>query len=362
MEFHLYPRTVTDNTLVMDLTSKVNRPIFSTRLHGGFHRASFTLNASLGEAWQWATKYYNYRLRITDNQHLLWEGRIEEPELDILGKKVGIQAYGYYANLSDVPYATAYNDHFDVILKAVLTAACAQINSDQSNIAATDITIDSAAAAGYLDTYPQQLVEMLSKFSDSTMGKWYFAIWEDRKPWLFKKSAAALDWVTSIADFKALRLTHRLADLWNSAYAVYDAGGLTRTATINDTDSQSKYDLTRRYVVPNLGTVIAAAAEAQRDAIVENSKDIYPRLSQIVLGDRVFTTGGKAYSSSWIRAGQVLRIQDLVPASGDAGSVALDGLRTFYIVETEYDVDRREMRIVPDTEISSLDSLLARKV
>jgi len=321
----------------------------------------------LPEAWEWITKKIFCRLVITDKYKTVWEGRLED--VGLTEGSVSVTAYGYYANLSDIPYTTAYNDNFDVVIKAVLTANCAQISSDQSNIDATGgPAITSAAASSYLDIYPKQIVEKLANFSDTTYNsKWYFAIWEDRVPYLKRVNVSTVNYKVGLGDFSRFLLKHRGADLWNSCYAVYDDGGIARTATVNDVPSQEKYgdgttSLIRRKVIPSLGAVAQAAAQSARDGWLKAHKDVWPKLENMVLGQTVYDTSGFPVSSSWVRAGEVIRIQDLVPASTDLDAVERDALRTYYIVETEYDMDRAELRIVPDTEGTLLTSILARKI
>lgn len=349
--------------MIEEITHKVQGLKFSTKLHGGFYICSFRLKADLPEAWEYISDKIFYRLVITDKNKVLWEGRLED--LGVSEGAVSVTAYGYYANLGDVPYHTAYNDNFDVVIKAILTANCSQISSDQSNIDATGgPAIDSSAGDEYLDIYPKDIVEKLSDFSDTTYhGRWYFAIWEDRVPYLKRRSISSIDWKINLRDFARFLLKHRGADLWNSCYAVYDVGGtLTRTADADDATSQSKYGLTRQKVISQLGTVAATAAQSARDGWLEEYKDIWPRLEDMILGPKVYDANGIAYPSSWVRAGEVIRIQDLVPASTDLGSVQRDALRTFYLIETEYDMDRAQLRIVPDTEKMALDAILAKRL
>jgi len=361
IETKLYQRDPTDDTLDSELTEKVEGMKFSTKLHGGFNKCSFRLKADLPEAWEWINKRILYHLKVTDKTKTLWEGRIEDISLSM--GAVVVTAYGYYANLSDVPYYTAYNTTADAIIKAMLTTHCLQIDSDQSNIDAVDITIDSAASSSYADIYPKDIVEKILPFSDSTHGTWYFAIWEDRIPYLSKRAISSTDWLVTLRDFKHFTLTHKASEIYNSCYAIYEVGGtLTRTADGDDSDSQAKYNLKRQKVISNLGEVAAASAQAYRDAWVEDHKDIWPKQTNMVLGDKVYNSKGIEYSSSWVRAGEVIRIRDLVPASVDAGSVERDALRTFYIIETEYNVDQAELRFIPDTESISLQAILARKL
>ncbi len=360
MDIKLYDRNLTTPNLIDNLTDKVQGLTFSTRLPGGYHICSFNLKADLPKAWEWVTRNMFYRIVISDVKKTLFEGRIEEPEAT--EGIAGATAYGYYANLTDVPYRTAYNAFASVVIKAALTAACVQISADQSKIDATDIAITSVADASYLDIYPLQLFEKLLDFSDSTAGKWDFAIWEDRVPYLTKRSVSSVDWLVNLGDLAQFKLKHRGGDLWNSAYAVYDAAGLVRTADADDADSQAKYELTRQYVVPDLGTVAAAAAQGSRDGWLEDHKQIWPKLETIVLGGTVYDSNGVPFPSSWVRAGEVIRIRDLVPASGDLDAVTRDSLRTFFITETNYNVDTRQNSISVDTESSGLDAILARNL
>lgn len=360
MELKLYNRDLASTVLVEDLTTKVQNIRLTTRLHGGYGICSFSIQADLSIAWQWLADRMFYRLVVTDVTKTLFEGRLED--ITIGAGSLNVTAYGYYNNLKDIPYATAYNAVASVVIKAALTANCSQISADQSNIDATDVTITSAAADSYLDIYPNELVEKLLDFSDTSQNRYYFAIWEDRIPYLKARSVSSIDWNVTLKDLTRFSLTHRGSNLWNAAYAVYLAAGVvTRTADADDATSQARY-FERKKVVPNLGTVAAAAAQAQRDSVVAEYKDIYPSMENITLGDLVYDNNGKPYPSSWVRAGQVLRIRDLVPASSNAGSVARDTLRTFYIVETEYNTKTRTNRITVDTEKSDLISQIARRL
>lgn len=364
MEVKLYDDNLASPTFVDDLTFRHQNLRFSTKLNGGFSICSMQLKADLPEAWEWIADKGFYRLVITDKTKTLWEGRIQEPWFTT--GEVGFTAYGYWASMRDQPYATAYNDVASTVIKAVLTAACPSISSDQTNIATTDITITSAADESYLDITAQDLVIKLLEFSDSNAYKWYFAIWEDRIPYLFARNLSAIDWYVSIraGDLVDYKPRYNYADWYSRCYAVYEsAGAIARTSTSSDTTVETRYGgLTRTYAVPNLGAVAQATAEASRAAFLANKKYVRPTMDSFVLGDKVYDSNGISYPSSWVRAGEVIRIRDLVPATSDLDSITQDSLRTFYITETEYDADRMQNRLTVDTEKQSLDAILARKL
>jgi len=363
MEVHLYNRNLTTPVFIEDITSKVEGGQFSTRLNGGFHIFSWRHKADLPEAWDWLIERLFYRVIITDQGHTLWEGRIEDVELTI--GYVRVTAYGYYVSLTDEIETTAYNTTADAVIKTMLTDHCPQIASDQTHIEATDTTITSAASADYLDKTPQEIVEMLLPFGDSGLNSFYFAIWEDRIPYLTEKAITTITWQTSLADMVMFSLTHIGGDIANRTYTLYDG---VRTAVANDLASQKKYgDGTTPLVrmqkskKKDVGAVAAAAAQSYRDAELSIYKTIRPRLSDIAIGDRILDTKGVVKPSAWVRAGDVIRVVDLVPTSEDVDTVVLDAKRTFFIRETEYDMDTHRLKIVPDSSISTLDALLSQQ-
>ena len=106
-----------------------------------------------------------------------------------------------------------------------------------------------------------------------------------------------------------------------------------------------------------LDTTGATAAQSVRDEWLEEHKEIWPSLSNMVVGNTIRDTNNRIYPSSWVRAGDTLQVRDLIPESVDAGR---DALRTFYIVETKYDVGKGTLAITPDTESSSLEAIIAQ--
>ncbi len=364
LQIFLYNRNLATPTLDQTLTDRVENLSFSTKLHGGFAIASFSVKMTIFEAWEWITTKQFYRLLIKDAVKTVWEGRLQD--IDIAAWGINVTAYGYWASMRDQPEITAYNSTANVVIAAALTAHAPQINADQSHIDVPDVVIDSAADESYEDITIQDLVNKLLEFGDTLGNEWYFAIWEDRIPWMFAKDTTVIDWTVRLADLADFRLKHMASELWNSVYALYTAAGvLTRTATVNDTDSQGKYgdgtnDLIRRYAIPNLGEIAAASANAARSVWLAKYKEIMPSMPVFVLGDKVYDANSVAFPSSWVRAGDVIRITDLVPASVNLDSVVIDGLSTFYILETKYEAGRLENSLVVDIGSKSITAILAK--
>ena len=69
----------------------------------------------------------------------------------------------------------------------------------------------------------------------------------------------------------------------------------------------------------------------------------------------------RAEAPLWrVRAGDVIRFDDLVPAAVDLDRVTLDGLRTFHVVETEYRQRDNTLRVRPDASSRTLPRILQR--
>ncbi len=333
---------------------------FSTRLPGGFYRCSFDLRMDLLKAWEWVIGKDFYRVLITDGAQTLWEGRIEDKELT--PGRVSITAYGYYANLGDIPYEIAYNDLWSTVLGTVITARALQISTQ--HFTASDRTANSAAGVDWQDLTPMEMIEKFLPLSSSDNAQWDFAVWENRHAWLTKRNPTALNYTCRLADFRTFRLKYTGKDLTTAVYARYQAGGaLTRTAWAENVTSQAKYGLNRGYAIPDMGTVAAQEAQTARDAWLAKHQELWPAFSSSpVLGKWIQDTKGIRTPSSWVRAGKVIRILDLVPASGLLSSVSLNRQQTFYVVETEYDCATEQLTLTFDRDAKTLAALLAKRI
>lgn len=359
IDVKLYDGNLSSPTLDLDLTGRVQKLRFSTRIPGGFFMASFDLRVDLPGGWEWLRDKIFYRLLISDVNDVLFEGRLEDP---VLSKgAVGATFFGYYGNLSDLVWNGSFSANADATIKSILTSHCVQINSDQTNIAATNISISSQD--GDQDIYPMKIFERLLNFSDSTKGIWDLAIWDDRIPYLIKRDASTVTWNVRLADLDKYRIKYTGNEIRNQVYTVYQSGGnKTRTADADDSASQTKYGFVRSHAIPDLDAVSATAAQGQRDGYLEAHKDAWPQLDNITIGPWVFNSNQRKTPSYKVRAGDVIRVQDLIPQTGDLDTITQDALRTFFIVETEYSVDSGTLRLTLDRASDNLDAVLARSL
>ena len=373
LQVRLYDNNLSTPTLIEDLTDRVSNLRISTSLNGGFQFCSFRISSSIGEAWNYLSRegkrgYHFYRLVVNEEQRVIWEGRVSEIQLLIEAQYQGleIKAFGYWSSMRDQFYTdndgtdwTSGSGHqIDDIIKEVLTDECPDINSDQSNIAAG--SRDLAGIDFSTKAYPQDIVNDLTKNSDDDNSVWFFAIWENRIPYLFKRAVTQVDhyvWLESLDD---LRLTQSATELRN---AILPFVGSTEGTTQTNTTSLALYPRREFKVSLKTGTNANRQGDAATTAAEERG---FPRQQQS------FTVSGRIYNAVagdagarleeiplWrVRAGDVIRIQDLVPAT--AATPSLDDVRTFYIMETEYDADTNTLTVQPDRRRRSLPSIIAK--
>lgn len=361
LQVHLFDNDLSSPTFHTNLTDRVQGLKFLTLLPGGYGQCRFTLSASPAEAWDWHTERPFYRLTVEDGTKTVFEGRLEDTELDLKRGTTKLMFYGYFANLTDVAWRTTKNQVWSDTIKDVLTDNCLQISSDQSNIVATDTIVNLSSDEHYINNYPIHLFNHLINFGDSSANTYDFAIWEDRIPFLTVRSVTSIDWLVNIADFRTFRIRRKLRSMWNSGYAVYGAAD-SATATVTDPDSIARFNLTRHHVTKSVGKASQQAAEDARDTWLAEHKDLYSEASNVTLGHTAMDTGGIPFPSSWVRAGDVIRVRDLVPPSSALDSITRDQERTFFILETLYDATMRTNRLTLDRPSRTLAALLGESV
>ncbi len=360
IQVHLFDNDLSSPSFITNLTDRVQGLRYSTKIPGGYGECRFRLATTAAEAWVWHTERRLYRLTIEDGTKCVFEGRLEDDIIDLVSGVTTLTFYGYYSNLTDVATQTTFNQLWTTTLTDILTANCLQISSDQSNITATDITVKLEAGEHTVNNYPIHVFNHLIAFGDTSDNHYDFAIWEDRIPFLRIRSVTSVDWFVEIKDFKRFALERHLRDMWNSAYAIYGAAD-TQTGTSTDADSIARFNLTRHFAVQTVGAGAAmAAAEAARDTWLAEHKDLFSETHRTMLGPTVTDSNGILFSSSWVRAGDVIRVRDLVPPSSALDSVSRDQERTYFIIETTYDATERTNTLILDNLPRGLMSLIVR--
>ena len=362
-------------TLLDEWTDKWSDLVFSTQLHGGFGRCKITVPMPLDRIWLYLNRENSpgrhfAHLEILEDQTIVWEGRLMVLGFDPSGVNLALsaEASGYWGSTRDQLYDpadagntdwTSGSSHFaDEIIKEMLDDECPDISTDQANIDAPGLELAGIALPAR--DYPMNIITSKIPMTSDGTDQWFFAVWENRKPYFKKRVSTTLHWTTFTSELGAgSQLQQDAYSLRNNILPVKDGAEGTAAA---DAERRSTVPVRDLAVTIQKGVPTAAMNE-ERDRALAEKKD--PEQSQrFVITGRVWSTkdeGAFTGKPLWnVRAGDVVRINDLVPNS--VAAPAFDALRTFFIVETSYDGVSNRLTIVPDRPVTDFTALVTRSI
>ena len=357
------------------LLSQVDNLTHTTRIPGGFWTLSFRTPMTDQKYWDWRINRILYRVVLEGQAtQTLWEGRLEDISGPINSPTLTFR--GYWSNFEDAvdnnkTYSKSFNATADTILKSMLDngfhADTVQVDvTDQTNIAAMGPTIDQ--------TYPidWSLWRCLTDtaygvltYAATTATPWApvnFAVWENRISHLTARAPTTVTWNAYLhgqGGVKSAPLRTTWKRLSNAISVLYNVSGSESQGAVSSNAASISKLIRREQVIPNVGESGATPAGARADAELARKQDIQQELDTLVI-TRVWDANGAEQSICMVRAGDVIRIPDLIPTSVGLGSVALDALRTFVIEEATCNHSRGELVIRPDRSSRSLAALLSR--
>ena len=365
--------------LAADLSQRWTRATISSGQHGGFKEARLSIPMSLPEAWTWlnregAVGRHFYHITITESGRTVWEGRIHDVELqaDESFQGIHLTAAGYWAAMRDRTYSASDSGNTDwaaggphnvgKIIRELITKSAPDINGT------ADVTLNERDIAGIVLTargYPQDIIlDRLAPLSDSGTGVWYYAVWEDRKPSWTARSLTQVDWYVWAADLGRLSISQQGKHLRNRILPVV---GTAEGTWASDGEGTANWPIRELSIALPAGLPTTAANDARDMALASRRRPKQDQAFTItgnVYSPRILGTAaagtliGPSQPKWWVRAGDVIRVQDLVPASAATGT--FDDLRTFFIIESVYDAGADILSIQPDRPQGRIDVLLPR--
>jgi len=258
-----------------------------------------------------------------------------------------------YSGTTTIQGHVVYADEIVKDLVSHVTAVNpGQLSADTSLIQSPGVDLLDES---YEDMLPADIATKLAALGDNQTPprRWEVGVWEDRRLHFRPKGSDGRTWFVEVDEAE---IESTLETLYNSAYGQYqDANNRTlRTAVADDDDSQARYGIVRRQVVP-VSTTSATQAGIQRDAALEDGRVIKPRSA--VAFEYLTDRAGAIYPKWLLRAGDTLVLANL-PA---AASEEIDRARTFLVAERSFDAITGEVQPVPEEPLASLDFLVARK-
>ena len=356
------------SVLLDDLSGEVTSLTWTTGLHGGFKQLKATVPMALSRIWLYLDREgfqgrHFKHVVVKERNETRWEGRLVKAGIQwsLGSQQLEITALGYWNSMKDQrvttrDYTGGSAATTDTIIKAMLTANCPDISSTQTNI---NTAAGSRVLTLPVDKYAQDhIIDTLAPLGDTSQNVYYFAIWEDRIPYYAVRNTT-LTWETSISEIQSGTLMQDALNLRNEADA-FD--GSTRSASAADSDSQAFYP-DRDAVVPVAAGVVSTAATDARTRFI-NERKAPLQSSQFTIAGEVIRQkefGMPSSTKSAVRAGDVIRINDLVPVTTTtAESGTSDNLRIFHILETEYNAITDRLSIVPNRAPNTLRTIIPR--
>jgi len=360
--------------LLDDFTDDFTSLRFSTALHGGFSRCQFEVPMGIERIWLYLEREnlpgrHFAHVEVLEELNVVWEGRIMVVGLDPSGARLALraEAAGYWNSCRDQLYDAADAGNTDwtsgthtvkAIIAEMLTNECPDISTDQDNIG------DPGLNVGGIDLtdrdYVQNIIATKLPMTSDGDDVWDFAIWEGRVPYFKARSASTLHWTTYLSELgSGSTLDQDAYTLRNSILPVKDGTEGTAAA-----DSGRRTTVPLRDFALTVHKGLSTAAENfERDRALEQKKG--PVQSQkFNIEGRIWSTktdGAFIGQKLWrVRAGDVIRISDLVPAS--VTTPVFDKLRTFFITETHYDAMTNRLTIVPDRDAFTLSTIIGKNL
>lgn len=356
----------------IDLSAKLEDVDMHVQQDGGLRGLEATVAVRPERTYEFLQNYIGKRLVILDQRlDVVAEGTIMV--LYATERGMRLSCVGPYW---DACFRQVYNDTASwvdpcttsQIIKAMLTAECPAVGSDQTDIGETNT--DPSPWQTAENAYPGELIPRLAAMSDSQHREWYFYLksapllfCEPQPPIPFFKyqSVELIDFWIDRAQCPegGLELSPSIMELANDVRVMYRdaAGSQQQTASVSDADSQSKYWLQEVHDV-TIATVPAAVANQYRDLYLARYKDPQQSLAFRVTG--------------WLRDSRQIRfplwemikkfpctvgIRDLDATLPKIGSI--DHKTTFAVAAARYSYARNELTIAPDLEEKTLENLLA---
>lgn len=340
-----------DGVLLADWSGVARDVELTTNAHG-YAALTATIDLPVPDAFYWFDRPGLPWIEVGDCGDVVWRGRLEDVRLVVGG--IQITALGAWSAFGDLPYTATPSavTTADVIAGDILDAVNL-VNPGQ--LSASTWWMEDPGVSVYDEIYEDDdmraILTRLAGLGDSQTppARWEVGVWADGRLFFRPRGSDSRDWYVDAAE---LEVERSLADVWNSAYARYDDGASV-TATATDSQSVTRYGLTRRHALDSR-TTDTTAAQRERDAALADGATPIPRASVPIT--HVYTAAGTCGPLWGVRSGDTITLRNLPPNAGSD----IDRIRTFRISETRYRCDTNTLDVTPEAPLPRLDVLVAR--
>lgn len=318
---------------------------FGTNEHG-FASFECFYPCSLSESFRIYDRPGLPHVEITAFGGTVWEGRLED--VAIVNGGVRLKAFGYQRALSDTLYTWGYATTAASAIVTALITSVSGINPSQLSSSAALVNSSGAVITdNYENARPADILNRLAGIGDTSGNLFEWGVSEGRSLYFRQRGSAGRDW---FVDASVIELERSLDKLYNSGYGIYtgDSNQKLNTATSTDTDSVTRYGVTRQAAI---GTDFydATLAGVARDTFIASNSVATPRAK--IRFSNIFDASGGKYPLWNVRSGDTITVRNLPPTV----SIDVDYIRTFYVVATRYDADNDTLETELNKDLPSLD-------
>jgi len=321
---------------------------FSTGDHG-YEALSVFVPMSLEESFLLFDRPGLPEVLCTADGVTVWNGRLEDVEIDSIAGGVRLQALGYWRGYLDAPYTKT---HVSVTAQAIVNDLISTVNALNSFMSASTglaqnpgVTLKTEV---YEDKRPGEILDRLKNLGDSQTPPrvWEAGVYDDKVLYFRPRGDVERDWYV---DVSAMQLQRTLDTLYNSVYGVYSDPANQRrvTSTASNQPSIDRSGLTRRASV-SVRTTETAVAEKTRDAFLEDHRD--PPARAAITFDRLYDAYGTRWPNWSAHNGDTITMRNLPPTA----SVDIDRIRSFRIGDTHYFADTDSIAVTPEQPLPGL--------
>ena len=369
---HLYNQSLTSPIYVQDMSGQVKNFRHGTRAHGGYYRATFSFPADLTTFWDWYLNKTLYRVVLEDKPgSAIWQGRVEDVQFQ--RNMLSIVAFGYWKAFQDRVVELGSTKAYAAQLASTIVQDIRD-NYTNAGIFSSDNTQIESPGVNLTVTYEDKngwdlltnTSDGVANSTDSAGNPYFLMVYKELKTakalvHFKKRSTSLINWQISLADLaQPPPMRGPLSTIVNSVSVTYTVSGTAaRTTITTDADSIAKYGQ-RDLILPGLGEMNAATANNRRDRVLADFKEKRAELAGGVEIARLFDVEGAEYPLCRLKAGDIIRIQDMIPTGIKIDQLVLDGLRTFMVRETDCDHRASTVTAWLDTEDQSAPRLLAQ--
>lgn len=344
-----------DGSKSLDNLDDFENLTLETSMPGGFTIASFEVHRKVTQWWE-DLQPFN-RIIIGEGPMTVWEGYMDVVERAINPDVFHIDCLGWSARLNecgssaDITAGVGGYQGSDYCTNYIVPSTCLAFTN--SDIETTDYTYPQGTRWEFSPWTSH--FDALEQFNSGN--GWQFGFWEDRT-FFWKDPDTTEKWFVYVEDCDDISIRSNPETFQNRVLVSYTQDGTHQQGyQVDDVTSQTEYGRIVSGTITVPGRCSTATATAIGTAYINDRKDM--RVAAEFTTKRVFDVNGKEHHLAEVRAGDVLRLVDWLPAT-DLLTTNKPDIAKFTIKDTSYDHSDHTLQVTPQEFVSRVEIRMAR--